>query len=114
MRLRPGCARGQASVEVVAFLPVLVIAAGGAFEALAAGAGRELAGHAAEAGAIALAEGGDPRAAAADAVPDWSPGGLRIRIDGTRVTVRLAPPAPARAVSDLLASEATADAGQAP
>jgi hypothetical protein len=111
---RVGCARGQASVEIIAVVPVLVLAAGGAFEALAAGAGHELAGHAAEAGAIALAEGGDARAAAEAAVPGWSRAGLRVRVHGSRVDVRLRPLAPARALGDLLASEATADAGRAP
>lgn len=111
---RRGGERGQASVEVVALVPVLVLAAGASFEALAAGAGHELAGHAAEAGAIALSEGADPRAAARAAVPDWSRSGLRIRVRGTKVAVRLRPLAPARAIGRLLESEAVADAGAAP
>jgi hypothetical protein len=111
---RVGFERGQASVEVIAIVPMLVLVAGASFEALAAGAGHELAGHAAEAGAIALTEGGDPRAAARAAVPGWSRAGLRVRVRGSRVEVRLRPPAPARRLGDLLASDATADAGARP
>jgi hypothetical protein len=111
MRFRLDDAAGQASVEVVALLPVLLVAGAATFEVLAAGAGRELAGHAAEAGAVALAQGADPRAAARDALPGWRRGGLVVHVDGTRVSVRLRPPAVVPGLAEALASRATADAG---
>ncbi len=66
---------GQASVELVALLPLLVTVAVAAGHVLAAGAAHELAGHAAEAGAIAVLRGGgeaDARDAARAALPSWS------------------------------------------
>jgi hypothetical protein len=103
---------GQASIEVVALLPVLAVAGAATFEVLAAGAGRELAGHAAEAGAVALAQGADPRRAARDALPGWSRRGLAVRVRGTRVEVRLRPPVAVPGLADALASRATVDAGK--
>ena len=51
-------ARGQASVELVAALPALLLAALVALQLLAAGYALTLADGAAEAGALALASGG--------------------------------------------------------
>jgi hypothetical protein len=53
-------ADGQASVELVAVLPVATAVALAAAQVLAAGWSAELAGHAAEAGAIALGREEDP------------------------------------------------------
>jgi hypothetical protein len=80
---------------------------------LAAGAAHEYAGHAAEAGAIALAGGHDARIAAREAIPGWSRDRMTVAVDGRRVHVRLRPPAILRSVGDLLAAEARADAGPA-
>jgi hypothetical protein len=112
MRLRLGDGAGQASIEVVALLPVLLVAGAATFEVLAAGAGRELAGHAAEAGAVALAQGADPRRAARDALPGWSRPGLAVRVRGTRVEVRLRPPVAVPGLADALAARAAAEAGR--
>lgn len=49
---------GQASVELVALLPLVVAVALALLQALAAGRASELAGHAAHAGAVAIAQGG--------------------------------------------------------
>ncbi len=103
--------RGQAAVEVVGMLPLLAAAGLAVLQLLAAGAAREYAGHAAEAGAIALAEGDDARDGARRSLPGWSRERLDVRVDGRRVHVRLRPPAILRAVGDLLAAEASADAG---
>jgi hypothetical protein len=103
--------RGQAAVEVVGILPLLAVAGVAVLQLLAAGAAHEYAGHAAEAGAIALADGRDAKDAARDALPGWSRRRLDVRIDGRRVRVRLRPPAVIGRVGDLLAAEATADAG---
>lgn len=102
---------GQASVELVALLPLLVAVALAAGHVLAAGAAHELAGHAAEAGAIALLRGGDPREAARAALPAWSRRRVEVRVRGRAVRVRLEPVALVPGAADLLAAVATADAG---
>jgi Flp pilus assembly protein TadG len=112
-RARPARRRGQATVEVVALVPLLLLGGAGAFEGLAAGAAAELADHAAEAGAVAIAEGSDPAAAARAAVPGWTRARLAVRVRGTRVEVRMRPPAPSRTLEDLLTARAVATAGRA-
>ncbi|HEX8120601.1 MAG TPA: hypothetical protein VF549_04965 [Solirubrobacteraceae bacterium] len=104
-------ARGQASVELVAMVPLLVAVALALGQVLAAGAARELAGHAAEAAAIALARGGDPRAAARDALPGWSRDRLDVSVDGRRVTAKVRPVAFVPPLAERLDATATADAG---
>jgi hypothetical protein len=107
----PGAERGQAAVELVALLPLLAAVALGALQALAAGAAFELAGHAAHSGAVALAEGRDGAAAARAAVPGWSRGRIAVTVRGSRVRVRLTPPALVPGLGSRLAATATADAG---
>lgn len=102
---------GQASVELVAFAPLLLAVVLAAAQLLAAGAARELAGHAAGAGAIALLQGTDPAAAARDAVPGWSRGRVDVRIEGRRVRVRLRPRSFLPALAGLLESTGEAHAG---
>ena len=106
--------RGQAAVEVVGMLPLLAAAGLAVLQLLAAGAAHEYAGHAAEAGAIALGDGRNARDAARSAIPGWSRTRIAVRVDGRRVNVRLRPPAIIRSVGDALAAEATADAGARP
>jgi hypothetical protein len=106
--------RGQASVELVALAPLLVVVVLAAAQLLAAGAARALADHAAEAAGIALLQGGDPVAAARAAVPGWSRGRLAVEVRGRHVRVRLRPPAPVAALGDLLEARGEADAGPAP
>ena len=64
--------RGQAAVEFALLAPLLVVVALAVAQLLAAGAASALAGHAAEAGAVALLQGGDPVTAARSALPGWS------------------------------------------
>jgi hypothetical protein len=104
---------GQATVETVALLPLLAAAALAAAQLLAAGVVHVLAGHAAEAGAVAILEGGDPTAAVRDSLPGWTRGGMAIAVNGRHVDVRLRPVSPVRAIGDLLAAHADADAGPA-
>ncbi len=106
-------AGGQASVELVALLPLLAGVAVVVLQLLAAGASAELAEHAAEAGAVALLEGGDPADAARDAVPAWSRGAMAVRVSGRTVRVRVRPLSPVRGVGELLAHTAEAHAGRA-
>ena len=104
--------RGQASVELLAMLPLVLAVALAATQLLAVGYSSVLAGNAAEAGALALAGGGDPRAAARRALPGWSRARARVSVEGGEVTVRLRPPALLRSLSSELevAAEAAVEA----
>lgn len=104
---------GQASVEVVGVLPLAVLVALAMGQLLAAGAARELAGNAAGAGAVALLQGADARAAARDALPGWFHGRAEVEVQGRRVTVHLRPPSALEAVARALEASATAVAGPA-
>ena len=86
--------RGQASVELLGSLPVVLLVGAVLLQLLALGYSAALAGSAAEAGALAMAGGGDAVAAARDAVPDWSRAGMRVESERGRVSVRLRPPSP--------------------
>lgn len=105
------CPRGQATVELVGILPLAVLVALVVGQLLAAGAARELAGNAAEAGAAAILQGGDPKREARDALPGWSEDRAEIRVAGREVRVRLRPLAVIPAVADRLAATVVADAG---
>ncbi|HET6449202.1 MAG TPA: hypothetical protein VFG31_08840 [Conexibacter sp.] len=102
---------GQAAVELVATLPLLVAVALGILQALAAGVAVELAGHAAQSGAVAIAEGRDGEAAARAALPGWARSRLRVEVHGSRVQVRVTPPALLPGVAARLTASAAADAG---
>lgn len=106
--------RGQATVELVGALPIVAGVVFAAGQLLAAGVASVLADHAAEAGAVALLEGGDPAAAARDALPGWAEGRVGVVVAGRVVRVRLRPPAPAGAVARVLEQTAEADAGDEP
>lgn len=84
--------RGQASVELVALLPVLVLLAGLAWQAVVAGQAVWLASTASRSAARAEALGADAAAAARGAVPPALRPGLRVRTDDGGVVVRLAVP----------------------
>jgi hypothetical protein len=104
---------GQASVEFVALLPLAALIALAIGQLLAAGAARELAGNAAEAGAAAILQGADPVAAARDALPGWSRERAAVRVAGRRVEVRVRPRALLPALAESLVATASADAGPA-
>jgi len=103
---------GQGSVEVVAMLPLVVLVAAAILQLLAAGYAAELADHAAEAGAVAMLQQREPTDAVRDALPGWSRERVEVEVRGRKVEVRLRPPALTASLADLLASEATADAGR--
>jgi hypothetical protein len=113
----PACRRrrrrecGQASVELVGLLPLAFLVALAIGQLLAAGAARELAGHAAEAGAVAMLQGGDPKAAAHDALPGWADDHLTIAVRERTVRVRLQPITVVPGLSDRLTATVVADAG---
>ncbi len=101
--------RGQSSVETVALLPLLAAVALACIQLLLAGLAHELAGHAAEAGAVAAIEGGpSPATAARDALPGWSRSQLRVTVVGDRVRVHVAPPTVFPGLAGLLDTTVTA------
>lgn len=108
---RRGGDRGQGSVELVALLPLVVTVVAGVAQLLAAGVGHELAAHAAENGAIALADGEDAAAAVRDALPGWADARVVVRVHGREVRVRLTPVTVFPGAGRVLATEARADAG---
>ncbi len=105
--------KGQAAIEVVALLPLLLAAGLVVMQLLIAGATAEYAGQAAEAGAVALLQDHDPSAAARSSIPSWTGRDVHVRIHGRKVTVRLRPRSLLPAVGDLLATTADANAGSA-
>jgi hypothetical protein len=99
MAPRWSCEEGQASVELLAGIPALVLAGLVALQLLAAGYSLTLADGAAEAGAMALAAGRPAEPAVRDALPGWARGRSDVDVDGGRLTVRLDPPSPLPAVA---------------
>lgn len=102
--------RGQATVELVAALPALLLAALVALQLLAAGYALTLADGAAEAGALALASGGSAPEAARAALPGWAEDDVSVSVEGGEVSVRLRPPSPFRAVAERLIVSSSAAA----
>jgi hypothetical protein len=102
--------RGQASVELVAAVPALLLAALLALQLLAAGYALTLADGAAEAGALALAAGRPAKSAVRRSLPGWAEDRVDISVRGGRVTVRLQPPSPFHAIADRLAVSSSAAA----
>jgi hypothetical protein len=100
--------RGQASVELVAALPALLLAALVALQLLAAGYAVTLADGAAEAGALALAAGGPAADAARGALPGWAEESVAVEVRAGTVTVRLRPPSPLPSLADHLAVTSSA------
>lgn len=83
---------GQATIELVAGLPALLLAGLIALQLLAAGYALTLADGAAEAGALALASGRPAAGAVRDALPGWAKDEVGLSVQGGRVEVRLRPP----------------------
>jgi pilus assembly protein CpaE len=91
---------GQATVELVAMAPIVVLCGLLALQALVAGASFVNVQNAAHAGALAGALGDDPARAARQALPGWSSGRVTASTRGHRIDVRLRP----RAIVPPLAS----------
>lgn len=83
--------RGQASIELLGVLPLLIGLVLAMVQLLAVGYASVLAGNAAEAGALALASGGDARAGVHEALPGWSRARAQVFAAHGRVEVRLRP-----------------------
>lgn len=93
---------GQASVELVACIPALLLAGLLGLQLLVTGYTLTLADGAAEAAALALAADRSPEDAARAALPGWAEDGVRIEVDGGRVEVNVRPPSPLAAVGERL------------
>lgn len=86
--------QGQASVELVALLPLLVLVCGALWQAVVAGQALWLSGTAARAAARAHALGEDPERAATSALPGSLARGTSVRAtDDGRVAVHIRVPA---------------------
>jgi hypothetical protein len=104
---------GQATVELVAAVPALLLAALLSLQLLAAGYALTLADGAAEAGALALAEGSSAGEAARESLPGWADDNISVSVSGEEVSVRLRPPSPFGSIADHLAVTSTASARSA-
>ena len=100
--------RGQATLELLGLVPLLLAVALAGAQLLALGYSSVLAGNAAEAGALALAGGGDPRVGAREALPGWSRAEARVSVSGGEVRVQLQPPTLLRSLADRLEVSASA------
>lgn len=107
MNRRCGNQRGQASVELLAGLPALILAGLVALQLLATGYAASVADGAAEAGALAAAAGVGPRQAARSSMPDWARDRARVIVGPDRVEVRLSPPSPIARLADSLTVAST-------
>ena len=103
--------RGQATLEVLGALPALIALGLVALQLVAVGYAAVLAGAAAEAGALALAGGGDAKKGVRDSLPGWSRARAQVAVAGGTVQVRLRPPSPLASVSRELEVSARAFVG---
>ncbi|MGZ8622376.1 MAG: hypothetical protein ACXWW8_07310 [Solirubrobacterales bacterium] len=100
--------RGQASVELVAALPAVLLAGLLCLQLLAAGYTLTLADGAAEAGALAVAAGRPAAPAARDALPGWARDRVSVKAGAEAVDVDLLPPAVVPGLDDRLVVSSTA------
>jgi hypothetical protein len=100
--------QGQATVETVAAIPLLLLAGLLALQLLVVGYALTLADGAAEAGALALTAGRPAKEAVREALPDWAADDATVSVNGGEVTVRLQPPSPLPSVADRLAVSSSA------
>lgn len=93
---------GQASVELLAGVPMLIVAALAALQLMIAAYTLHLADGAAEAGALAAAAGLEAEPAARAALPGWTEDRVEVQVAGGRVQVVVRPPAPTAAIAEAL------------
>ncbi len=99
---------GQATVEAVAAIPLLLLAGAVALQLLLAGYATTLADGAAEAGALALAAGRPAETAARDALPGWAEDEVEVTVRGGEVAVRLHAPSALPGLAEALAVTSSA------
>jgi len=105
---------GQATVEALVAIPLLILAGAIALQLLVAGYVLTLADGAAEAGALALASGRPAKRAAGATLPGWAEDGADVAVRGGEVSVRLRPPSPLPGLADVLTVTSRAFARPAP
>ncbi len=109
----PSSPRGQASVELVGLLPLVAVIALAVVTVLASHVAEEQAGEAAEAGALAVLQGGmEPKDAAERSLPEEARKRATITVADGRVHVRVRPRIvlPIPGLAERLAGEARATA----
>jgi hypothetical protein len=99
---RGGDQAGQASVELLAAVPLVIVVAVLCLQLLATGYALTLADGAVEAGAIALASDLPAEPAVEAALPGWARDRVELDRTGGRLVVRLRPPSPLAAVGRAL------------
>jgi hypothetical protein len=99
---------GQATVEAVAAISLLLLAGSIVLQLLVAGYALTLADGAAEAGALALAAGRPAKRAVREALPGWARGGAEVSVRGGEVTLRLRPPSLFPAIGEALTVDSSA------
>ncbi|MDQ5894794.1 MAG: hypothetical protein QG596_1055 [Actinomycetota bacterium] len=99
---------GQATVEAVAGIATLLLAALLCFQLLATGYTATIADGAAAAGAVALVRGEPVEPAVLEALPGWARDRVSVSRVGMMVKVRLRPPSPFSSLSDRLTVSAEA------
>ena len=99
---------GQATIEVVAALPLLLLAGVVALQLLLAGYSLTLADGAAEAGTLAVVAGREAEPAVRAALPGWARERVQVEARDGTVTVSLRPPSPIAAVARGLEVSSTA------
>jgi hypothetical protein len=100
--------RGQASIEVVAAVPAILLVGLLCLQLLATGYAASVADGAAEAGAIALASGLPAEEAADAALPDWARDAASVESEGGRLTVTVQPLSPLAPLAHALEVSSTA------
>jgi hypothetical protein len=100
---------GQAAVEMMGALPLVLLLGLVVLQLLAVGYASVIAGQAAESAALAVAAGGAAEDAARAAVPGWSRARMDVDVNGGRVQVSMKPPAALDAVARRLEVHATAE-----
>lgn len=108
MRRGPRGEAGQATIETVAAVPLLILAGVVALQLLVTGYSLTLADGAAEAGTLAVVAGRDAEPAVRAALPAWARERVDVESGEGRVTVSLRPPSPLAAVARSLEVSSTA------
>lgn len=89
-------------MELLAGVPALLLAGLVALQLLVTAYSLHLADNAAEAGALAVAAGGEAEPAARAALPGWARSSVRVSAADGRVDVAVRPPAPLAGLSEAL------------
>ena len=107
-RSAQGQESGQATIEMLAGLPLLFLAGVVALQLLLTGYSLTLADGAAEAGTLAVVAGREAEPAVRAALPGWARERVRVEARDGQVTVSLRPPSPIAVVARGLEVSSTA------